>query len=332
MTDKILRVNLSELKVIVEPVPPAYSTLGGRALTSRIVSDEVKANCEPLGGLNKVVLAPGLLTGTTAPCSGRLSVGAKSPLTGTIKESNVGGTAAWSLARSRIKAVVVEGQAAEGWYLLKIGPNSAELIRADELAGKDNYAVVGELHQKYGTKSTVVSIGLAGERLYANSTVAVTDGDGNPSRHAGRGGLGAVLGSKRVKAIVIEPSQGPAFKPSEAFTRGARQLTEVLTADPVAGGALAAYGTAILVNMVNQLGGLPTRNFSDGQFEGAEKICGEKLAEIIGSRGGKSGHPCHPGCVIRCSNIYLDQEGNYLTSGLEYETIAEENLQQVFES
>jgi len=322
MMDKILRVNLSELKVSTESVPPSYHTLGGRALTSRIVSDEVKANCEPLGALNKVVLAPGLLTGTTAPGSGRLSIGAKSPLTGTIKESNAGGLAAQALARYGFKAVVIEGQAAEGWYLLRISSSGSELNRVDELAGKDNYVVAEEIRQKYGAKSIAVSVGLAGEMLYANSTVAVIDGNGNPSRHAARGGLGAVLASKRIKAIVIEPSQEATSRPSEAFTQGARQLTEGLKSDPVAGGALAAFGTAILVNMVNELGGLPTRNFSDGRFEGAEKIAGEKLAETIGNRGGKSGHPCHPGCVIKCSNIYNDKDGNYVTSGLEYETLA----------
>ncbi|MDA8235099.1 MAG: aldehyde ferredoxin oxidoreductase [Clostridia bacterium] len=320
--DKILRVNLSELKVSTEPVLPEYHTLGGRALTSRIISDEVKANCEPLGGLNKVVLAPGLLAGTTAPSSGRLSVGAKSPLTGTIKESNVGGTAAQALAKFGLKAVVIEGQASEGWYILRIGLDSTGLVRFDELAGKDNYAVAVELRQRYGVKNTVISIGLAGERLYANSTIGVTDVEGNPSRHAGRGGLGAVLGSKRIKAIVIENSSISSFRPSEAFTQGARQLAEAITSNPVSGGALTAFGTAILVNTVNGAGGLPTRNFSDGRFEGVNQISGEKLAETVTNRGGKCGHPCQLGCVIKCSNIYVDQSGNYITSGLEYETLA----------
>lgn len=320
--EKILRINLNELKIHTEPVPPAYHSLGGRALTSRMISDEVKANCEPLGNLNKVVFAPGLLSGTTLPSSGRLSVGAKSPLTGTIKESNVGGTAANVLSRLGIKAVVVEGQAPEGWYLLKIGQDGAELVRADELAGQDNYAVASALREKYGSKHTVISIGQAGEKLYANSSVAVTDGDGNPSRHAGRGGLGAVLGSKRIKAVIIEPSQGTSFRPSENFTQGVRKLTEAIIANPISGGGLAAFGTASILGLNNELGGLPTRNFSTGKFEGAEKIGGEKLAEVIGSRGGKSGHACQPGCIVKCSNVYVDKEGKYLTSGLEYETLA----------
>ena len=320
LLDKIVRVNLTDLTITKEEVPSAYQLLGGRALTGRIVSDEVKATCEPLGRFNKVVIALGILGGTTAPQSGRISVGAKSPLTGGIKEANAGGTAGQAMGREGIKALIIEGQATEGWYLLKINNGNYELLRSDELAGKDTYNTVAELQQKYGSKSAVITIGPAGENLYANSSIAVTDMQGHASRHAGRGGLGAVLGSKRLKAIVIEHNETKKFNPSVTFNQCVKDLVTALIEHPLVG-AYTTYGTPGTIGPVNELGFLPTRNFSDGRFEGAERYTGEALKELIESRGGKTGQACQPGCVIRCSSTFVNKEGKYITSGLEYETL-----------
>lgn len=321
---KILRVNMSELKISEGPVPQAYQGIGGRALTSTIVLAEVPPTCHPLGKDNKLVIAPGLLGGTAAPVSGRLSVGAKSPLTGTIKESNAGGTAAHLLARLGITALIVEGKPREDHlYQLVITPKGAELRPADALRGLGNYDTVARLVQELGEKVSCLTIGQAGEMRLAAASIAVTDRENRPTRHAGRGGLGAVMGSKGIKAIVVDAAGAgnvPVSDP-ELFREACRKFAKTLQEHPVTGGGLPTYGTNILASIINEAGGYPTRNFTEGQFEGTHKISGEAQLEIIQQRGGVPKHACHVGCVIACSRIYLDKEGNYLTKGPEYETI-----------
>ena len=212
--DKIIRVNMDDLNIKVENVPEEYKALGGRALTSQVIFDEVEPTCEPLGKYNKLVIAPGLLTGTTAPSSGRLSFGGKSPLTGGIKESNSGGTAAQKLARLGVKALIVEGGGPKDkFYLLKISKEGNELLPADDLVGLTTYKVCNILQERYGKKAAVATIGPSGEMKMAMAGVGVTDMEGNPVRYAGRGGLGAVMGSKGLKAIIIEDTGAERLKP-----------------------------------------------------------------------------------------------------------------------
>jgi aldehyde:ferredoxin oxidoreductase len=200
---KILRVDMTNLEARLEKAPPEYAALGGRALSSAVVSKEVPPTCDPIGRHNRLVIAPGLLSGTGAPCSGRLSVGAKSPLTGGIKESNVGGTASPKIARLGIAAIVVEGQPHDDrLFLLKVAKDNCSLEPADELAGLGNYAACERLREKFGEKVSIISIGQAGEMRLGSASVAVTDMEGLPNRHAGRGGMGAVMGSKGLKAVV----------------------------------------------------------------------------------------------------------------------------------
>lgn len=321
---KILRVNMSELKVSEEAIPPAYEGIGGRALTSTVVLAEVPPTCHPLGKENKLVIAPGLLGGTAAPVSGRLSVGAKSPLTGTIKESNAGGTAAHLLARLGITALIVEGKPREDQlYQLVITPKGAELRPADALRGLGNYDTVARLVQELGEKVSCLTIGQAGEMRLSAASIAVTDRENRPTRHAGRGGLGAVMGSKGLKAIVVDAAGAgnvPVSDP-ELFREACRKFAKALQEHPVTGEGLPTYGTNILASIINEAGGYPTRNFSEGQFEGTHKISGEAQLDVIQQRGGVPKHACHVGCIIACSRIYLDKEGNYLTKGPEYETI-----------
>ncbi|MBI2877497.1 MAG: aldehyde ferredoxin oxidoreductase [Candidatus Tectomicrobia bacterium] len=321
---KILRVNMSSLKVSEEAVPQAYQGLGGRALTSTVVLAEVPPTCHPLGKNNKLVIAPGLLGGTAAPVSGRLSVGGKSPLTGGIKESNAGGTAAHLLARMGITALIVEGRPQEDrLYQLVITPQGAELRPADGLRGLGNYDTVGRLVQEFGDKVSCITIGQAGEMRLLAASIAVTDRENRPTRHAGRGGLGAVMGSKGLKAILIDAAGtgNVSLSNPEAFREACRKFAKVLQEHPVTSQGLPTYGTNILANIMNEAGGYPTRNFSEGQFEGTHKISGEAQLEVIQQRGGVPKHACHVGCIIACSRIYVDKDGNYLTKGPEYETI-----------
>ncbi|GAB4311410.1 MAG: aldehyde ferredoxin oxidoreductase C-terminal domain-containing protein [Promethearchaeota archaeon] len=317
---RLLRVDMTAGVAREEPLPGNYGLLGGRAMSSRIVADEVPAGADPLGSEAKLVLAPGLLSGTVAPCSGRLSVGGKSPLTGGIKEANVGGRVATALAAHAIRAVVVEGKSEE-FQLLYVGQDEGDHLEpCPELVGLGNYEVVAKLYQRYGRGVAVASVGPAGERGYPSASVAVNDLQGHPSRHAARGGLGAVMGSRGLKAIVVVPPgiSSVAYYDEETFRATAKRLREHLSTSRR---VFSRYGTSLMVNVNNEVGGLPTRNFSSGQFEGAASISGETLNERNEGRGGRHRLACSPGCAIRCSNLVVDERGNHVTSSLEYETI-----------
>ena len=321
MVDKIFRVNMSTLTSTVEEVPAAWAGHGGRGLTSTIVAAEVPPTCHPLGANNKLVIAPGLLSGTPAANSGRLSIGAKSPLTGTIKEANSGGTAAQLLARCGCKALILEGKpAGDSWYSLAVSPDGVTISLESELIGKGNFEVVNTLSGRLAGKQGIITIGPAGEMKLTSANISIKDPDGH-LRSAGRGGLGAVMGAKRVKFIAIDPKDGKVeIAEPEKFKAANKIFSKALVDHPVSQG-LGQYGTNVLVNIINESGGLPTRNFTAGQFAGHDKISGETMYDTIMERGGKPKHACHPGCVIQCSQIYNDINKNYKTSGFEYESI-----------
>ena len=327
---KILRINMTDLTAKFEDVPEKYKLRGGRGLTSAITCNEVPPTCHPLGPNNKVTFATGIVTGTTAPTSGRISVGGKSPLTGTIKEANSGGMAGQKLAHLGIKAIIVEGQPKEKgkFWLLKVDKDGAQLLpAADDWLGKGLYETYPLLFDKFGEKVGIIGIGVAGERLMANAGVCVNDPENRPSRYAGRGGMGAVMGSKGLKAIILDDKDAPGvpIANKEVFDAGRKKLTDALLKHDVTkpGGGLNTYGTAILVNIINEAGAFPTRNFSDGRFEGAAKISGETINETCKKRGGvgTTGHNCSPGCVIKCSNVYPKPDGTELVSVQEYESV-----------
>ncbi len=323
---KILRIDMSKLQASYEEVPEKWAKWGGRGLTSAIVCDEVDPMCHPLGPNNKLAFAPGWVTGTPAPSSGRISVGAKSPLTGTIKESNAGGLAGQKMARLGLKAVIVEGQPKDGkFYLLVIGQDGVEFLPADDLVGKGMYEVDNLLWETY-PKTAVVGIGQAGEMKLSNAGVSINDPENRPGRYAGRGGLGAVMGAKGIKAMIIDDAGGARVRAAnkELFDKGRKALVDAMQSHDLTkpGGGLNSFGTAILVNIINEAGGLPTRNFRSGQFEGAAKISGEAMAKACEERGGEGtmGHGCHPGCIMKCSNIYPYEDGSHHVSCIEYET------------
>jgi aldehyde:ferredoxin oxidoreductase len=321
---KILRINTKEKTHVLEDAAGDLASLGGRGLTSRMVLNEVPPTCHPLSKDNKLIVAPGLLSGTAAANSGRISVGAKSPLTGGIKESNSGGLVSQKLARLDIKAVVLEDKPEDDAFsLVVIKKDSVDILPADEYVGLGNNEVMKRLWEKYGKRVGVLSIGQAGEQRLTAACINFADPNGRPGRAAGRGGLGAVMGSKGIKAIVVDASGAdkvPLADP-EAFKVANKRWVEILKGHPVTAEGLPAYGTAILINIINEAGGLPTKNFRFGRFEHAQNISGETIAEVIEKRGGKTKEGCHPGCVIQCSNVYHDKDGKVLTSGFEYETI-----------
>lgn len=326
---KFIRVNMTNQEVTTGPVPEKYAGLGGRALTSNFINDEVNPTCHPLGKNNKLIFAPGLLSGTAAPNSGRLSVGGKSPLTGGIKESNTGGTFAQVMARMGIKALVVEGMpedADDKYYIIKVTMDDVTLEEAPEeiVGGCGNYEAIKILNEKYGDKVGIALTGPAGEHRFLTANISFKDPESN-IRAAGRGGLGAVLGSKKVKAIIIDgegANKVPIADPDK-FRAASKVFAKALMDHPVAGQGLAAYGTAVLVNIINEAGGLPSYNFTEGRIAHHDNFSGETLNATITERGGegKVSHGCHKGCIIKCSQWYADKKGKYITSGMEYETI-----------
>ena len=323
----LLRVNMKSQQVSREPVPQKYERLGGRALIARLLLEEAPPTCDALGPLNKLIFAPGLLGGGGVSTAGRLSVGGKSPLTGGIKETNAGGTAGDTLPKLGVKAIIVEDQpVGDEFVILHISAETAELMPASNLKGQGTYATSDQLQERFGSDCTVISIGQAGEYLMYGAGIAVTGERDQRSNHAARGGLGAVMGSKGLKAIVIDKPTGKSIPlaDSNLFRESARIFAQKLINDPKLGkqGSQHLYGTASIVAAVNEIGSLPTRNFSSGNFENAPELRGERLRELILEREGKVGTRCMPGCAIACRNSYVDEDGKPIVGTLQYETIA----------
>ncbi len=322
---KFIRVNMTNKTVSTESVPAPYVGLGGRGLTSILVSTEVPPTCDPLGPENKLVFAPGLLSGTPLVNTSRLSIGAKSPLTGTIKESNVGGTVGAALGRLGIAAIVIEGQASEGDYsLLTIDKNGkADLVDGVAYIGMRTYACAEALLKTYGEKTSVTCIGTAGELKMALASIQSTDVDGRPCRAAGRGAMGAVMGAKGLKALVVstEGDNADAIADPVAFKEAAKGVVKAIKADPMASQMAPELGTPGLVAPVNAMGAFPSYNARKGVLEGWEKISGEAMAKMIEQRGGKRRHMGCAQCIVHCSNEFVDESGGFVTSSLEYETI-----------
>jgi aldehyde:ferredoxin oxidoreductase len=340
---KILRIKMSDLNHKWENVPSKYETFGGRAFTTAVVNAEVDPTCHPLREKNKFVIAPGLLSGTAAPSSGRLSVGGKSPLTGTIKEANAGGLTGTRMGHIGVKGVIVEGMPeGDDWYSIIIGVDKCEIKKTNDYAGIGLYELIGKIWKDYPVKPGIIGCGIAGQRLLKGAGVFGNNiENSDPGRFAGRGGLGAVLGSKHIVAVITDDSDGsrPEAKDPEKFEEARKKFSDSLNAHAITGrleddegkpyGALKNYGTNVLMNILSEAGGLPTRGFSSGRFEKAAKISGEAVHELVdktkekfGDKAeGKYGHPCHPGCVMACSNVVpYEDTGKLQVSPLEYES------------
>ena len=319
---KILRIDMNRLKVAYENLPEEWKLIGGRGLIAKIMNKEVPADADPLGPKSKLIIAGGALAGTMAPALGRISVGGKSPLTLGIKEASTGGPAAQKLDKLGIRAIVVEGIPEEGkLYCLKIAKDEAVLLPADEYKGVKNYKLVEELHNKHGKESVIISIGSGGERRYKAATVAFTDTLGDPSRHAGRGGLGAVMGSKGLKAIIIDDSGVPPVDIADKtlFKETVKSWTETIKKD-MSCGLFSTFGTPLAVDVMSLQGTMPAENYSSGRPKDFRKVSREVIRRNVWERGGRF-HGCMPGCVVQCSIIYNDVDGKRLTSAYEYEVI-----------
>ena len=321
----ILRINTRTHEVSREPVPPTWERLGGRGLIARILLDRVPPTSDPLGPHNVLIWAPGLLVGVGLSSCDRISIGGKSPLTGGVKESNAGGTTGAAVVHLGLKALLLEDRPEDDrWWVIVVAPDGARFEPADDLAGLGVYAAAERLRERYGKRAAISLIGPAGEMGLRAAGIQNLDRDGMPTRISARGGLGAVMGSKRIKAVVFLPPRGgrPPLADEALFRQAKKDYTQALLAHPQTR-VYHDYGTAAMTAMTTHFGSLPTRGFSAGYFEGWEKISGDALRERLLARGKPSTptHACMPGCVIQCSNVYATAEGEVLTSPLEYETI-----------
>jgi aldehyde:ferredoxin oxidoreductase len=321
----VWRINMENKSIKQEPVPDAWIHLGGRGLIARVLLDEVPAECEPLGELNKLIFAPGLLVGHMLSSCDRISIGGKSPLTGGVKESNAGGTTGLQITLLGIKVLIIEGISKENDFsILHLDKDGGKFESAKEFTGLGVYETARKIRERYQEKVAIALIGPAGEMKLKAAGIQNLDKEGVPSRISARGGLGAVMGSKGLKAIVFNGSGGkkPPIDNPEAFKLAQKEYTKSLMDHPQTA-LYRDYGTAAMVQMCQSFGSLPTRNFSSGIFENADAISGEKLREMLLARGGVSNptHACMPGCTIRCSNIFGGEDGKVIVSPLEYETI-----------
>jgi aldehyde:ferredoxin oxidoreductase len=321
VTMKIIRVNMSRGEITTETVNMT-KPIAGRAIIDWYMTKRANARIHPLSEDNPFIVAPGFLSGSSAPSAGRLSIGGKSPLTGGIKEANVGGSAAHKLGRLSIEALIVEGKAPD-WQILKIDGKGMSLEPAGDIVGLDNYDACEKLQKRFGSKVGILIIGVAGERLYANSTIAATDPEGRPCRHAARGGVGAIMGSKHLKAIILDDSGVPTRKAHDpkAFKEASKNFIESMRSIGPYGEVLKAHGTAFFVDVDNDRGSLQTHNYRSGSFDRVTSINAAKIHELNKKRGGTFGHACSTGCVVQCSNTFNGPDGKYLTASFEYETL-----------
>ncbi|TET83711.1 aldehyde ferredoxin oxidoreductase [candidate division TA06 bacterium] len=323
---QIWRVNIKTHAFSIEETPKSWERLGGRGLLAKIMLDEVDPECDPLGPRNKLIYAPGLLTGHRLSSLDRISIGGKSPLTGGVKEANAGGRTGYHLANLGIKALILEERPAEdNWMVIHISKDGVRFDPASPYVGMGVYPAASSVIDKYGDDAAIALIGQGGEMKMIAAGIQNLDKDKTPSRIAARGGLGAVMGSKFIKAIVIDAKDGenPPIFNLEAFKQARKKYSVAVKSHPQTA-VYADYGTSAMVSLCNGIGGMPTRNFSSGVFKYADNISGDRLRELLLERGGVSdtSHACMVGCSIKCSNVFSDHSGEQvIVSPLDYETI-----------
>lgn len=326
MVEQVWRANVTDQKVAIESVPSSWYQLGGRGLIARICLDEISATCDPLGKSNKLIWSPGLLVGHMVPTCDRISVGGKSPLTGGIKESNAGGSTGKDLSYLGIRALILEGKSSDdNWWLLHLDGDGGQFLPADDIVGLGIYQTASVLLSRYGKNISLILIGPAGEMRLRAAGIQNLDKDGEPSRINARGGLGSIMGSKKIKGIIIDPSRGekPPIADHDLFVSARKEFTRKLFDHPWTK-TRAEYGTVANTLAVNAFGGLPTYNFSSGVFSSASEISGEEMRKLIIERNGEghTTHACMAGCIVRCSNSFANSDGMKIVSPIEYETVA----------
>ena len=321
---KYLHISLGDRSVRIEELHGEAIIRAGRHYIAKTLLERGVATVDPLSPDNPLIFSAGPFAGTNFSNANRVSVGCKSPLTGGIKEANAGGTFAFALGQIETAGLTLDGASNE-WVVIRITREGGiSFESAAPFLGKGNNEAAALLFERYGKKVSFALCGPVGEYLGLMAGIAFADTDGRPSRVAARGGVGAVMGSKKVKAIVVDMHKMPTFHDRKKLMGSIREYGARLNNEPAIE-TLKRVGTAMMADIMNRIGGLPVRNFSAGRLveasQGPLKLGGDHIRERNVSRGGQPSHACMPGCVIECSNVYADENGKELVSPLEYETL-----------
>jgi len=321
---KYLHINLRDRSVKTEELNGEDVIRVGRYYIAKTLLKLGAATADPLSADNPLIFSAGPFAGTNFSNANRLSVGCKSPLTGGIKEANAGGTFGFALGQLETAGLTLYGASNE-WTVIRITRDGAITYdSAEPYMGKGNNEAAALLFERYGKKISFALCGPVGEYLGLMAGIAFADTDGRPSRLAARGGVGAVMGSKKVKAIVVDIHKMPTFHDRKKVMGAVREYGARLAKEPAID-TFKKVGTAMMADIMNRVGGLPVRNFSAGRLveasEGPLKLGGDYIRERNMSRGGNPTHACMPGCLIECSNVYVDASGKEIVSPLEYETL-----------
>ncbi len=317
-------IDLSTRQIRTEELEGEDIVRAGRYLIAKTLSERNLGGVDPLSPENLLIFSAGPFAGTNFSNANRVSVGCKSPLTQGIKEANGGGTFAFALGQLKIAGLNLEG-ASDSWTMIHFTKaGDIEFLDAADYMGMGNFETAAKLHERFGKKVSLALCGPVGEYQGLLSGIAFSDVDLRPSRLAARGGVGAVMGSKKVKAIIVDLDRMPPLHERKKVMSAVKEYRKMLDAEP----AIQAFqktGTAMVADYTNHVGGIPVRNFTGGQAIDTEtgkfKLGGDFLREQNLARGGEQTHACMPGCIIQCSNVYADADGNEVVSPIEYETI-----------
>jgi aldehyde:ferredoxin oxidoreductase len=298
----------------------------GRYFIAKTLLEAGAARVDPLSPDNPLIFSAGPFAGSSFSNANRTSVGCKSPLTGGVKEANGGGSFSYGLGQLKVAGFTLHGAARE-WVVIHFKKDGGiDFDDASPYMGKGNFEAQDMLHKKYGKKVTIALCGPVGEYQGLLAGIAFSDKDGRPARLSARGGVGAVMGSKKVKAVVVDLDKIPPFSEPRKVNAAVKDYAKMLQADSLVTNFYAKIGTMGMADLQNTLGGLPVRNFSAGQMVDVStgekfKMGGEYISQLNVSRGGEHTHACMPGCVIQCSNVYADASGKEVVSPVEYETL-----------
>lgn len=310
--EKIARINLTTGDISVEPLDMelAHKFIGGRGLGTKMLYNAGVATVDPLSPENQLIYITGPMTGAAAPSTGRYMVVTKSPLTGMIACSNSGGIWGAKLKYAGWDAIIVEGEAPE-WAYIVIDDDKIEIRDASDLVGMKSELIDDTLKERHGQDFSVLNIGPAGEKKVLLAAI-MNDKD----RAAGRSGVGAVMGSKKLKAIVVRATRKNLdnIADIDALKEATKRAMEVIRENPVTGSGLRQLGTAVLVNIVNNIGAFPTNNWQGSYAEYGDDISGETLADTYLVKAGA----CYR-CPIACARVI--KVGDKVVGGPEYEPL-----------
>ena len=320
-----LHINLDDQTIKREEQSGEQLVKVGRYLIAKTLLEEGIATVDPLSPENPLIFSAGPLAGTSFSNANRTSVGCKSPLTGGVKEANGGGTFGYALGQLELSGFTLYG-ASDEWVVIHLRKDGTiSFDSAEPYLGKGNFEAAALLHEKYGKKVSLGLCGPVGEYQGLLAGIAFSDVQLRPARLAARGGVGAVMGSKKVKAIVVDLKKTPRLHERKKLLGDIKSYSKKLRNDAAVMNVYNKLGTMAMADFQNHIGGLPVRNFSAGQLvnpdEGIFKMGADFIRAQNIARGGKHTHACMPGCVIQCSNVYADAKGKEVVSPVEYETL-----------